>query len=252
MCASLFLCVCGICAHMHACCVCICMCKLHSTTTTTYNNHLIYHSVMQQAPSHACKNHAIYHIQPPLPHATTTTTCIQPSPTHPPTTTTHNHVHHHHIQPPPPRTNTTTTHNHHQHTQPPLPRTTMCTTTYNHVHHHIQPPPPHNASNNRTTMSGSRVNTLAGSGKRPPAQVTDGQDHMCMYSDCASCYQGSGPHVQVEYCASCSYVARYVIMRCMTAFDTWGSKVTFSLRLGSGSVFVHSLWSKLCHIYSCW
>ena len=45
--------------------------------------------------------------------------------------------------------------------------------------------------------------------------------------------------MQVEYCASCSYVAKYVIMRCMTVFDTWGSKVTFSLRLGSGSALVH-------------
>ena len=86
---------------------------------------------------------------------------------------------------------------------------------------------------------------LLGSEKRPPAQVTEGQDHMCMYSDCASCYRGSGPHVQVEYCASCSYVARYVIMRCMTLFDTWGSKVTFSLRLGSGLVLVHVIMEQI-------
>ena len=71
----------------------------------------------------------------------------------------------------------TTTYNHHQHIQQPLPHPPT-TTSHNH-HYQIQPPPPHCASNNRTTTCSSRVNVLVGSGKRPPAQVTEGQDHMC-------------------------------------------------------------------------
>ena len=63
---------------------------------------------------------------------------------------------------------------------PPLPLHATAITTCN-IHHHIHlpPPPPHSASNNKTTTCGSRVNALVGSGKRPPAQVTEGQDHMC-------------------------------------------------------------------------
>ena len=211
--STLYACVCMyVCEFVPVClrhlCTYACLLCVHLYVQIAFNHH---HHIQQALNLSQCDaTGTITCMQEPcnIPHTTTTATCNYHH--HMYTTITNTSTYHHHTQPraPPPHTTTTTTYKHHHHTQPPLPRTTMCTTTYNHVHHHIQPPPPHNASNNRTTMSGSRVNTLARSGKRPPAQVTDGQDHMCMYSDCASCYRGSGPHVQVEYCASCSYVAR--------------------------------------------
>ena len=206
--------------------LCMCACVSHdivyvqigfnhhtyTTTTTTCNNHYHiynyhYHSVMQPPPSHACNNHAIYHIQPPLPHATATTTCTT-------TTTTTISTYHHHSQPPLAITST-----HHHHAQPPTPHqpppphtTTTTTTTYNHHHHHhIQPPPPHNASNSGTTTCGSRVNVLVGTGKRPPVQVTEGQDHMWKWSIVLAA------HICGRMCS---------MMRCMMLFDTFGGQRT--------------------------